>query len=122
MGDEGLDPHGVNVALQPTELIARVRCAANGSLDVSGCKCRGSVEERLLCDPVRIETDSSLHRSSRAETIAPLRDQFVDHFAAELAELLESAGVVVGQTVVVEAQQVQQRDMDVTDMVNTLDG
>jgi hypothetical protein len=45
-----------------------------------------------------------------------LRDQFVDHFPAKLAQLFEAAGVVVSETVVVETQQMQQRDVDVADV------
>ena len=47
-------------------------------------------------------------------------DQFLNDLAAELAELLVPAGGVVGQLVVVESQEVQPGDVDVTDMVDAL--
>ncbi|MFT4590498.1 MAG: hypothetical protein ACI8QF_004629, partial [Limisphaerales bacterium] len=47
----------------------------------------------------RIRTGFAVFKSSR--------DQLVDDLAAELAELLEAAGVVVGKLVVIEPQEVQ---------------
>lgn len=52
----------------------------------------------------------------------PSGNQLVDHLAAELAELLEAAGVVEGEFVVIQAQEMQQRAMDVADVVDVFDG
>ena len=48
-------------------------------------------------------------------------DQFLNDFAPELAELLVPPGVVVGQLVVGETQQIQPGDVDVADMMDALD-
>ena len=45
-------------------------------------------------------------------------DQFLDHFATELAELLVPAGVVVGKLVVVETKKIKPGDVDVANMVD----
>ncbi len=50
------------------------------------------------------------------------RDQVLDHRAAELAELLEAAGVVVGEFVVVEADEAQEGDVEVADVGFAFDG
>jgi hypothetical protein len=50
------------------------------------------------------------------------RDQVLDHRAAELAELLEAAGVVVGEFVVVETEEAQEGDVEIADVGFAFDG
>ena len=50
------------------------------------------------------------------------RDQVLDELAAELTELLEAAGVVVGEFVVVQAQKAQDGDMEIADVGFAFDG
>jgi hypothetical protein len=51
-----------------------------------------------------------------------LRDEFLDDLAAELAELLETTGVVIAEFIVVEAEEAQERAMDVADVVDFVHG
>lgn len=73
-------------------------------------KTRAFVEEWLKSDGLPAEGAKRSRAQSRrnAEERAGrrLREQFFDHGAAELRELLVTAGVVVGEAIVVEAKQV----------------
>ena len=51
-----------------------------------------------------------------------LRDELGDDLAAELAELFEAAGVVVGESVVVQAEQFKDRAMHVADVMHFVHG
>ena len=64
----------------------------------------------LYADQPGQSGDSNLIRNAFNPTpILPLREQLLDHLAAGLRELLEPAAVEVGQLVVVQPQDVQQR-------------
>lgn len=47
-----------------------------------------------------------------------LRNQFLDYFTTELAELFESASVVVRQFVVIQPEQTQQRDVEIANVMH----
>lgn len=49
-------------------------------------------------------------------------NQLLDHPAAELGELFVSPGVVVGEAVVIEAEEVEDGAVDVADVVDAIDG
>jgi hypothetical protein len=51
-----------------------------------------------------------------------LADQLLDHFSSELGELFVAAGVVVGELVVIKAEEVEDGAVDVTDVVDAVDG
>ena len=50
------------------------------------------------------------------------RNQALDELAAELTELLEAAGVVVGQLVVIQSQKAQEGDVEIADVGFAFDG
>src|SRR6056297_1607184 len=58
--------------------------------------------------------------ASSARLVVSSGDQLFDDFAAELAELFEAASVVIGQLVVVESEQSQQRDVEVANVMDVL--
>jgi len=51
-----------------------------------------------------------------------LPNQFLNTLPAELAELFEAAGVVVGEFVVVEAEEFEEGDVQIADVVYVFDG
>ena len=66
---------------------------------------------------------ASRSRSSwNSQSRARLRQQLADDLSAHLAELLFAAGVQEAQLVVVQAQQMQQRDMEVLDRMHGFHG
>ena len=56
------------------------------------------------------------------ETEEQLGEEFGDDLAAELGELFEAAGVIVGEAVVVETEEVEEGNVDVADVVDAVDG
>ena len=51
-----------------------------------------------------------------------LRDQILDNSAAKLAELFEAASVIKGEFVVIEPEELQKGDVEVTDVGFAFDG
>ena len=49
-------------------------------------------------------------------------NEIFNHFAAELAELYVTAGVEVGELVVIQAKQVKQRNVQIANRMNDLGG
>ena len=49
-------------------------------------------------------------------------DQALNDLATELAQLLKPTCVVIGQSIVIESEQSQQRDVEITNVMNLIDG
>src|SRR4051812_25264363 len=55
-------------------------------------------------------------------SLPPLRDQFLNHTPSKLGKLLEPPRVEEGELVVIQAQQTQQRDVQVADVMHRVHG
>ena len=63
-----------------------------------------------------------MHRTSSPERTGRSCNQLLDNRAAKLAELLETAGVVKGEFVVVEAKEAQEGDVEIAHVGFAFDG